>query len=113
MDCLFCNIAKGKIPVKLLYEDELAVAFDDINPQAPVHFLVIPKKHIAKALDLTAEDNALVGHLYQVANKIARDKGIAERGHRLVMNCNAEAGQTVWHVHLHVLGGRPMHWPPG
>ena len=113
MDCLFCNIAKGNIPVKLLYEDELDVAFDDINPQAPVHFLVIPKKHIAKALDLGTEDNALVGHLYQVANKIARDKGIAVRGHRLVMNCNAEAGQTVWHVHLHVMGGRLMNWPPG
>jgi histidine triad (HIT) family protein len=89
------------------------VAFDDINPQAPVHVLVVPKKHISTSLDFMDEDNALIGHIFQVANGIARDKGIAERGFRLVMNCNPESGQTVFHIHLHILGGRFMQWPPG
>lgn len=113
MDCLFCKIAQKKIPAKIIYEDDLSVAFEDIAPQAPVHVLVIPKKHIATSLDIRAEDNALIGHLYQIANKLAKEKGIAERGFRVVMNTNREAGQSVWHIHLHVLGGRPMHWPPG
>jgi histidine triad (HIT) family protein len=113
MDCLFCKIADKKIPAKIIHEDDLAVAFEDISPQAPVHVLVVPRKHISTALDLKDGDNALVGHLFQVAAKVAREKGIAERGFRLVMNTNAEAGQSVWHMHLHVLGGRRMHWPPG
>jgi len=113
MGCLFCEIAEKKRPAKLIYEDELAVAFEDINPQAPVHCLVVPKKHISTSLEIGKEDNALVGHLFQVANKIAKDRGIAERGFRLVMNCNPESGQTVFHMHLHILGGRMMHWPPG
>ncbi len=112
MDCIFCRIAEKKLPAKILYEDDTALAFEDANPQAPVHVLVIPKKHISTNLDLGEEDNALVGHLFQVANKAALRKGIAERGFRLVMNCNREAGQTVFHIHLHLLGGRPMHWPP-
>ncbi len=113
MDCVFCRIAEKKLPAKLIYEDEFAVAFEDINPQAPVHVLVIPRKHIPTSLDLKEEDNALLGRLFQVANRIARQKEIAERGFRIVMNCNAEAGQTVFHLHIHLLGGRAMHWPPG
>jgi histidine triad (HIT) family protein len=113
MACIFCRIAEKKLPAKIIYEDDLTVAFEDINPQSPVHTLVIPKKHISTNLDIIEEDKALIGHLFQVANKIAKDKGIAERGFRLVMNCNPESGQTVFHIHLHILGGRRMHWPPG
>jgi histidine triad (HIT) family protein len=112
-DCIFCRIIDKKIPAKTVYEDEIAFAFEDINPQAPVHILVIPKKHIPTVLDLNGGDHDLVGHLFAVANKIARDKGIAERGFRIVTNCNPESGQTVYHIHFHLLGGRHMHWPPG
>lgn len=112
-DCLFCKIIEKTIPAKIVYEDEQALAFEDINPQAPVHILVIPKKHIPTILELEEEDNNRLGHVFKVANKIARDKGIADRGFRLVTNCNPESGQTVYHIHFHLLGGRPMHWPPG
>ena len=113
MGCIFCDIIQKRIPAKVIYEDDHALAFEDIRPQAPVHALVIPKKHISTNLDLQENDNNLIGHLFQVANNLARDKGIAERGFRLVMNCNPEAGQTVFHIHLHIIGGRPMYWPPG
>lgn len=113
MDCIFCKILEKKIPAKIIYEDDLVIAFEDVNPQAPVHALIIPRKHISTNLDITEKDNALTGRMFQAANKIAVDKGIAERGFRLVMNCNPESGQTVFHVHLHILGGRHMHWPPG
>lgn len=113
MGCIFCEILERKRPAKIIYEDENCIAFEDINPQAPVHTLVIPRKHISTSLDIQEEENGLVGHLFQVANKIAKEKGIAERGFRLVLNCNPESGQTVFHVHLHILGGRFMHWPPG
>lgn len=113
MGCLFCEIVEKKRPAIILYEDDHAVAFEDVNPQAPVHVLVVPKKHIATSLDMHADDNWLVGHLFQIANTVAGKKKIAERGFRLVMNCNQESGQTVFHIHLHVLGGRVMHWPPG
>jgi histidine triad (HIT) family protein len=113
MGCIFCEISERKIPAKVIYEDDISLAFEDINPQSPVHTLIIPKKHISTNLDLSEEDNQLIGHLFQVANKIAKEKGIAERGFRLVMNCNPESGQTVFHIHLHILGGRIMHWPPG
>jgi histidine triad (HIT) family protein len=113
MGCIFCEIAEKKRLAKIIYEDDLVVAFEDINPQAPVHILLIPKKHISTTLDIKEEDNALIGHLFQIANKIARARGIAERGFRLVMNCNPESGQTVFHIHVHILGGRLMHWPPG
>jgi histidine triad (HIT) family protein len=113
MGCIFCDIVGHKIPAKVIYEDEFIIAFEDINPQAPVHILVVPKKHIPTSLDIKEEDNELVGSLFRVANKIADGKGIAGRGFRLVMNCNREAGQTVFHMHLHLLGGRIMHWPPG
>ncbi|MEJ2684791.1 MAG: histidine triad nucleotide-binding protein [Candidatus Sulfobium sp.] len=112
-DCIFCRIISGETAARIIYEDETAVAIEDINPQAPVHVLVIPRKHIATNLDLGPEETPLVGHLFEVANKIAREKDIARRGFRLVMNTNAEAGQSVFHIHLHLLGGRPMHWPPG
>lgn len=113
MNCLFCRIINKKIPSKIVYEDKHVFAFEDINPQAPVHVLIVPKKHIATVLETTPGDNELIGYLFQIANKIAKDRGIAERGFRLVMNCNPEAGQTVYHIHLHLLAGRPMHWPPG
>jgi len=112
-DCLFCKISAKKIPANIIYEDSEAVAFIDINPQAPVHILIVPKKHISTSLDITEKDNALIGHLFRLAAKIAKEKGISERGFRLVMNTNADAGQTVFHIHLHLLGGRHMHWPPG
>ncbi len=112
-DCLFCKIVEKKIPAKIIYEDDRAVAFEDIMPQAPVHTLVIPKRHIPTILDTTPEDHGLVGHLLKVAANIAKEKGIAEKGFRLVMNTNADAGQTVFHIHLHILGGRAMQWPPG
>jgi histidine triad (HIT) family protein len=113
MDCLFCKIVAGEIPAKLTYEDDTVVAFEDINPQAPTHTLLIPRKHIATTLDLTPEDEEVVGHLCTVAAKLAREKGIAEGGYRLVFNTNRDAGQEVYHIHLHLLGGRKMSWPPG
>lgn len=113
MECIFCDIAAKKLPARIIYEDEHAVAFEDINPKAPVHALVIPKKHISTNLDIGQNDNMLIGHLFQIANQIAKEKGIADRGFRLVMNCNADSGQTVFHIHLHILGGRFMSWPPG
>ena len=112
-ECLFCRIVSKKVPAKIIYEDERILAFEDINPQAPVHALVIPKKHISTTLDIEGEDNEIIGHLFQTAGKIAKEKGIAERGFRLVVNTNQEAGQTVYHVHIHILGGRHMHGPPG
>ncbi len=112
-DCLFCRIIAKKVPAKILYDDEDVTAFEDVNPQAPVHALVVPKKHISTALDITEEDGELIGRLFRVANRIATEKGIGERGFRLVMNTNPEAGQSVYHIHLHLLGGRRMHWPPG
>ena len=113
MSCLFCKIAQKEIPSKTVYEDNTIYAFEDLTPQAPVHILVIPKKHIATSLDIENEDNELVGQMFQAANRIAKEKGFADKGFRLVMNCNREAGQTVFHIHLHLLAGRPMQWPPG
>jgi len=113
MDCLFCRIAAKAVPASMVFEDEKAVAFEDINPQAPVHVLVVPKKHISTVLDIGEEDRELVGHLYRIASDIARERQIDQKGFRLVMNCNRDAGQTVFHIHLHVLGGRVMQWPPG
>ena len=112
-ECIFCKIAAKKIPAKIIYEDDLAIAFEDINPKAPIHSLIIPKKHISTTLDIEEGDHTLIGYLFQVAAQISKDKGIAKKGFRLVMNTNADAGQTVFHVHLHLLGGRAMHWPPG
>ena len=113
MDCLFCKIINKEISAKSVYEDERVFAFNDLNPQAPVHILILPKKHIPTILEASQEDNELIGHMFQAANKIAKSSGVAERGFRLVMNCNRDAGQTVFHIHLHLLAGRGLHWPPG
>jgi histidine triad (HIT) family protein len=111
--CLFCRIVAGEIPASIVYQDDRIVAFRDINPQAPGHVLVIPKKHVATLNDLSNEDDALVGEMVRRSAAIARDLGYGERGYRTVFNCNAEAGQTVFHIHLHLLGGRKFAWPPG
>ena len=110
-DCLFCKIAAGDIPSKKVYEDEQVFAFYDIDPQAPSHFLVIPKAHIASCGEITAENAALVGHCFEVISKVTKELGI--ESFRVVSNCGAQAGQTVAHLHFHVLSGRDMTWPPG
>jgi histidine triad (HIT) family protein len=110
---LFGKIAAGEIPADIVYEDEEVVAFRDIGPQAPTHILVIPRKPIPTINDLEPGDAELVGKLFLAAKKIAANEGIAEAGYRTVINCNAAAGQTIYHLHLHLLGGRPMRWPPG
>ncbi len=112
-DCLFCRIVAGSIPATLVHEDANAVAFRDINPQAPLHALIVPRRHISTLNDLTPGDDALVGSLFRVAATIAAQHGYSERGYRTVFNCNREAGQTVFHVHLHLLAGRGLAWPPG
>lgn len=112
-ETIFSKIAAGEIPADILYEDEDVVAFRDLNPQAPTHVLVIPRKPIATINDIQPEDAALIGKLFLAAAKIAHQEGIAEDGYRAVINCNAAAGQTVYHLHLHLLGGRSMQWPPG
>jgi len=112
-DCLFCKMASGEIKPDVLYEDDTILAFSDINPQAPVHFLVIPKEHVSTLNDLDDSHAEVVGKMHLVAKQIAEEKGIARGGYRTVTNCNTDAGQTVWHVHLHVLGGRILTWPPG
>lgn len=111
--CLFCKIAQKEIPSKIVFEDELALAFEDIRPQAPVHILIIPKEHIERTTDLTDENSRLVGKLILVAKNIAKEKRIQESGYRIVINCNKDAGQEVFHLHLHLLGGRKFAWPPG
>lgn len=113
MDCLFCKISDGKIPAKIVFSDEKSVAFEDINPQAPIHIIIIPRKHISTVLDIKDEDHDLMGYLYKVASQIAVDKKIEEDGFRLVINCNKSAGQEIFHVHIHMLGGREFGWPPG
>lgn len=112
-DCLFCKIASGEIGADVIYETDDVIAFRDINPQAPTHALVIPKRHIATINDIGAADAETVGKLYIAARDIAAEEGIAAPGYRAVMNCNAAAGQTVFHIHLHLLGGRDLTWPPG
>jgi histidine triad (HIT) family protein len=113
IECLFCKLVRGEIPAAVIYEDERLIAFKDINPQAPLHALIVPKRHIASLNDLSADDDPLVGEMVRRAAAIARDAGYAERGFRTVFNTNAEAGQTVFHIHLHVLAGRGLTWPPG
>lgn len=112
-DCLFCKIKDGEIPSKKVYEDELVYAFEDIEPQAPVHIIIIPKAHIASANEIDGENCAVVGHIFSVAAKIAKDKGFAEKGYRVVNNCGEDGGQTVGHIHFHLLAGRNLQWPPG
>jgi histidine triad (HIT) family protein len=113
MDCLFCKIIKREIPASIVYEDDRVLAFNDINPQASTHVLVVPKKHIATLNDLQSGDDAIVGEVVRRAAAIADERGIAAGGYRTVFNTNREAGQTVFHIHLHLIGGRTLSWPPG
>ncbi len=112
-ECLFCRIAAKQIPAKLAFENERVLAFEDIAPKAPTHVLVIPREHIASSLDVESRHHAVVGELVEVAAQLARERGFADDGYRLVFNTNAAAGQTVFHLHLHLLGGRSFGWPPG
>jgi histidine triad (HIT) family protein len=112
-DCLFCKIVAGEIPASIVYQDDRLVAFNDINPQAPLHALVVPRRHIASLNVMSADDDALVGEMVRRAAAIAREKGYADSGFRTVFNTNADAGQTVFHIHLHLLAGRRFSWPPG
>ncbi len=112
-DCLFCKIIKKKIPAKIAYEDDKVLAFYDINPQAPAHILIIPKKHIASLNDLQEKDSAIIGYLHLIAKKLAQELKIDKSGFRLVINNGPDAGQAVSHIHLHILGGRKLRWPPG
>jgi histidine triad (HIT) family protein len=111
--CLFCRIIAGEIPATKVYEDDRLVAFNDINPQAPMHVLIVPRQHVATLNDLDAGHDAIIGEMVRRAAAIAAERGYAASGFRTVFNCNAAAGQTVFHVHLHVLGGRTLTWPPG
>jgi len=111
--CLFCSIVAGKVPCTEVYSEEHFLAFRDIDPQAPTHILVIPKRHIASLAKLENDDSSLMGELILVAKKIARQEGLDEHGYRFVINCGVDGGQTVDHIHLHILGGRSMAWPPG
>ena len=113
MNCLFCKLINREIPASIVYEDDRVLAFNDINPQAPTHVLIVPKRHIASLDELSADDDALVGELVRRAAAIAADRGIAAGGYRTVFNTNRDAGQTVFHVHLHLIGGRRLTWPPG
>lgn len=113
MDCLFCNITQGKVPAEIIYEDEHCVAFNDINPQGPVHFLIIPKKHIGSVAEIMEEDEALLGYMLKTIAILANDKGLNDNGYRVVSNVGKDAQQTVQHLHFHVIGGRSMTWPPG
>lgn len=112
-ECLFCSIIAGKIKGEFVYRDDAVVAFQDVRPQAPVHVLIVPVKHVATLRDLEDEDKSLLGEIYRVANRLATETGIAEDGFRVVVNCGANAGQTVFHIHFHLLGGRRFSWPPG
>jgi histidine triad (HIT) family protein len=112
-ECIFCRIIKGEISSTKVYEDDLVVAIEDIAPKAPVHTLIIPKRHIETLNELAEGDKELLGHIILIAKKVAKEKGIAEDGYRLVANCLKKAGQAVFHIHFHLLGGRKMNWPPG
>ena len=112
-DCLFCRLVAGDIPATIVHQSDHLVAFKDITPQAPTHVLIVPRRHVGTLNDLSPADDALVGEMVRTAAAIAKESGHADRGYRTVFNCNADAGQTVFHLHLHVLGGRKMTWPPG
>jgi histidine triad (HIT) family protein len=112
-NCIFCKIIAGTIPAKTVYEDDFVVAVQDLDPKAPHHLLLIPRKHIVNCLDIAEEDRELIGHIHMVAAKLARERGVAESGFRIVTNTNADAGQSVFHIHFHFLAGRHLQWPPG
>ncbi len=113
MSCLFCKIVAGEIPAKRVHEDDELLAFEDIKPEAPVHVLIIPKRHIPTLNDLNSQDDAIVGAMIRLAARIAKDRSVDDAGYRTVFNCNSHAGQTVFHIHLHLLAGRRFGWPPG
>jgi histidine triad (HIT) family protein len=112
-DCIFCKIGRKEIPSRIAYEDRQVVAFEDVNPQAPTHTLIIPKEHFATLNDISQQEETLLGHMMLVATRLAKEKGLEEQGYRCVMNCQEGAGQSVFHIHLHLLGGRRFTWPPG
>jgi histidine triad (HIT) family protein len=112
-DCIFCRIVEKEAPASIVYEDDRAIGFKDISPQAPAHILIIPKKHLRTVVETTEGDKELLGHLIYVANKIANDLKVSDKGFRLVINCGSQSGQMVWHIHIHLLAGRRMTWPPG
>ncbi len=112
-DCIFCKIINKKIPASIVFEDEKMIAFNDINPQAPIHILLIPREHFASLNDIPEEKKDILSHLLLKARQIAQEKGIAEKGYRIVLNTEKDSGQEVFHIHFHLLGGRRMHWPPG
>jgi len=112
-ECIFCRIVQRSLPARIVFEDDEIVAFEDTRPQAPVHTLIVPRKHLASLKDATADDAALLGRMLVVATQLARERGLETRGYRTVFNTGAGAGQTVFHLHLHLLGGRVFHWPPG
>jgi len=113
MECLFCKIASRVIPANIIHQDDTVVAFDDIGPKAPQHKIIIPRKHIATLNDISSEDTLLMGHMMETAVTLAKKLNMADAGYRVVMNCNSGGGQTVFHIHMHLLGGRQMTWPPG
>lgn len=113
MDCIFCKIAAGEIPARIAFENERLVAFHDLFPQAPTHLLIIPKQHYATLNDVPASDSAVLGEMVSTATQLARELGVADSGYRVVMNCNQDGGQSVYHIHLHLLAGRQLGWPPG
>lgn len=112
-NCIFCKIIAGEVPARTLFEDDRVVVIEDIDPQAPVHLLIFPRRHVRTTLDLTEQDNQLIGHMFQVASQLAKERNVAENGFRIVNNCNEDGGQSVWHLHFHLLGGRRLTWPPG
>lgn len=112
-DCIFCKIARGELGGAPLFQNERVTAFRDVNPQAPSHILIIPNQHLASLEDATTDDQALLGELLSVAAEVARQEGVANQGYRVIINTGRQAGQTVFHLHVHLLAGRPMHWPPG
>jgi histidine triad (HIT) family protein len=113
MDCIFCKIVSGEIPSQKVYEDDRVLAFKDINPAAPIHIVIIPKEHISSTNDLNDANKDIVGHIFKIAALLAKENGISERGYRIVNNCGEEGGQSVKHLHFHLLGGRNLQWPPG
>jgi histidine triad (HIT) family protein len=112
-DCLFCKIRDGEIPADIVFENDDVLAFNDVNPQAPIHIIIIPRKHISTINDVEDADEAILGRLFSVAKEIAKQRGVSDDGYRLVVNCNEKAGQTVFHIHMHLMAGRAMTWPPG
>ncbi|MBC2579247.1 histidine triad nucleotide-binding protein [Clostridium sp. DJ247] len=112
-DCIFCKIIKGQIPCEKVYEDDIVLSFKDISPAAPIHVLIIPKEHISSLNDISEENSKIIAHIFIIAKKIAKDLGLSENGYRIVTNCGEDGGQTVGHIHFHLLGGRSLKWPPG